>query len=126
MTVVDFIFSASGLISAQRSAGFNSDLTSSFGKTILHSPGFFWKDNFIKVLDNLPFNIRKCVKYRIKNEHGWYLAKRLKNFHSYIGIEDTNKDLFENLKTLEPDLTSIERALKATELRKYITEYDLF
>jgi putative transferase (TIGR04331 family) len=56
-------------------------------------------DNFIKVLDNLPFNIRKCVKYRIKNEHGWYLAKRLKNFHSYIGIEDTNKDLSNSIKS---------------------------
>lgn len=41
-----------------------------------------------------------------------------------VFIEETNKGLFEDLKTLEPDLTSIERALKATELRKYIDEYD--
>jgi len=41
-----------------------------------------------------------------------------------VYVEETNKELFENLKTFEPDLTSIERALKATELRKYIDEYD--
>ena len=56
------------------------------------------------------------------------LNKSAKTFYQStqgeVFIEETNKDLLENLKTLEPDLTSIERALKATELRKYSSSID--
>jgi len=41
-----------------------------------------------------------------------------------VYIEETNKDLLDNLKTLEPGLSSIERTLKATDLRKYSSATD--